>query len=115
MPSCGSCNAKRRPSRIRTRLFDPRRHVADNHHGCRGFQRVRGAQHVLNELKPAGFVQDLGIRGFHARSLAGRENDDVGVGHKWSDERRTPCEELPAQVEPGDYPGKGLTGLPTAA
>ena len=39
-----------------------------------------GAQDVLNHRPTGNLVQDLGQLRLHARALAGREHDDVGVG-----------------------------------
>jgi hypothetical protein len=49
-------------------------------------------------------MEDLGQRGFHARALAGRKDDDVQIGHEGG---RGPETARPMIIDPGE-PAAGL-------
>ena len=74
------CKAQARP--FRERVPDLAGQMPDHQHGGRGFQRVGGTQHVLDEGQPTGRVQNLGNCGLHPRPFPGGENHDMFFGHR---------------------------------
>jgi hypothetical protein len=53
--------------------------VPDHHHHRFGEKSVSSVQDVVDERPSRGSMEDLGQRGLHPRSLAGRQDDDVDV------------------------------------
>ena len=72
------CKPQARP--FRRALAARLRLVADDHD--RGYgRRSRPPEHVLNQREAGDPVEHLRQRRLHPRALAGREDDDVDVGH----------------------------------
>ena len=55
--------------------------MTDDERGRARRQGLRGRQDVVDHRLAGDVVQHLRARGFHARALAGGQDDDVQVGH----------------------------------
>ena len=49
--------------------------VTDDNNNLRGLKTARAVDHVLQDRLARQFMDDLGARGLHARTLAGGKND----------------------------------------